>query len=124
MIAAAREYAIKEKVTVTTTQSALDLWFVELTTALGGTEMTAVCSQVKTNRYFLATRSTGACQLHQIVQGDPSGWLQPPVDLFPPSYLGSRAVCSYSSGPSASGTSPTLVNATGGCNHPDGSPCR
>ena len=48
MIAAAREYAMKEKVTVTTTLNALDLWFVELTTVLGETEMTAVCSQVKT----------------------------------------------------------------------------
>ena len=59
MIAAAMEYAMKEKVTVTTTLNALDLWSVELTTALGETETTAVCSQVKT--YFQATRSTGAC---------------------------------------------------------------
>ena len=49
MIAATREYAMREKVTVTTTLNALDLWSVELTTVLGETEMTAVCSQVKTD---------------------------------------------------------------------------
>ena len=38
------------------------------------------------------------------VQGDPSGWLQPPVDLVWPSCLGSRAVGGYSSGPPAAGT--------------------
>ena len=41
------------------------------------------------------------------VQGDPSGWLQPSVDLVPPSCLGSRAVGTYSSGPPAAGTSQT-----------------
>ena len=55
MIAATREYAMREKVTVTTTLNALDLWSVELTTVLGETEMTAVRSQVKTDRYFQAT---------------------------------------------------------------------
>ena len=49
MIAAAMEFAMKEKVTVTTTLNALDLWSVELTTVLGETETTAVCSQVKTD---------------------------------------------------------------------------
>ena len=61
MIAAAMEYAMKEKVTVTTTLNALDLWSVELTTALGETEMTAVCSQVKTDIFRLLASSTGAC---------------------------------------------------------------
>ena len=62
MIAAAREYAMKEKVTVTTTLNALDLWFVELTTVLGETEMTAACSQVITDYFrLLGQLCTGAC---------------------------------------------------------------
>ena len=39
------------------------------------------------------------------LQGDPSGWLQPAVDLVPPSSLGSRAFGSYSSTSLAARTS-------------------
>ena len=41
------------------------------------------------------------------LQGDPSGWLKPPVDLIPPYFLCSRAVLSYSAGPPVAGTSQT-----------------
>ena len=42
------------------------------------------------------------------LQGDPSGWLQPPVDLVLPPCIGSRAVGSYSSGSPAAATCPNL----------------
>ena len=51
-------------------------------------------------------------QLDPCVQGDQSGWLQPPVDFIPTSCLGSRAVGSYSSGPPAAGAIRT--KSTGG----------
>ena len=53
------------------------------------------------------------------VQGDPSVWLKPPVDL----YLECSVTLfgSYSSGPPHAGAVGT--KSTGGFSHPDGSPC-
>ena len=55
------------------------------------------------------------------LQGDPSGWLQPPVGLVPSPCLGSRVAGSYSSGPPADGTVGTM--STRGLYQADVSPC-
>ena len=94
MYEAESEGAIDALVVAAAAKSPPTAFFSAEATKLAAQRECALClnsraaSQITTTHQFYPP---GKRHRH-LIQGDPSGWLQTPVALFPPSYVGRRAV--------------------------------